>query len=176
MRDRTSYASDSWITLSFYRVYCVVHVSHVTAGFPSINTDFLPLANACVKFWYSLCSSGFLLQGLPYSWYFGLLTAGVLVRTSGTCCSALVYEADRQANVASLPGTSVSLKDFWEEHHIKVGWVMEWIAEYSTTFYPWVWKRSGYPLQYSCLRNPMDRGTWWAAVHGVARSWTRLSD
>ena len=29
-------------------------------------------------------------------------------------------------------------------------------------------------LQYSCLENPMDRGTWWAAVHGVARSWTRL--
>ena len=52
-------------------------------------------------------------------------TAGVLVRTSGTCCSALVYEADRQANVASLPGMSVSLKDFWEEHHIKVAWVME---------------------------------------------------
>jgi len=34
----------------------------------------------------------------------------------------------------------------------------------------------GTPLQYSCLENPMDRGAWWAAVHGVARSWTRLSD
>ena len=32
------------------------------------------------------------------------------------------------------------------------------------------------PLQYSCLENPMDRGAWWAAVYGVARSWTRLSD
>ena len=32
------------------------------------------------------------------------------------------------------------------------------------------------PLQYSCLENPMDRGAWWAAVHGVARSQTRLSD
>ena len=28
------------------------------------------------------------------------------------------------------------------------------------------------PLQYSCLDNPMDRGAWWAAVHGVAKSWT----
>ena len=27
---------------------------------------------------------------------------------------------------------------------------------------------NGHPLQYSCLRNPMDRGAWWAAVHGVA--------
>ena len=32
------------------------------------------------------------------------------------------------------------------------------------------------PLQYSCLENPMDGGAWWAAVHGVARSRTRLSD
>ena len=32
------------------------------------------------------------------------------------------------------------------------------------------------PLQYSCLENPMVRGAWWAAVHGVTKSWTRLSD
>ena len=35
---------------------------------------------------------------------------------------------------------------------------------------------NGTPLQYSCLENPMDRGAWWAAVHGVTRSRTRLSD
>ena len=35
---------------------------------------------------------------------------------------------------------------------------------------------NGNPLQYSCLANPMDGGAWQAAVHGVARSWTRLSD
>jgi len=35
---------------------------------------------------------------------------------------------------------------------------------------------SGTPLQYSCLENPMDGGAWWAAVHGVDKSWTRLSD
>ena len=32
----------------------------------------------------------------------------------------------------------------------------------------------GNPLQYSCLENPMDRGAWWATVHGVANSLTRL--
>ena len=32
------------------------------------------------------------------------------------------------------------------------------------------------PLQYSCLEYPMDGGAWWAAVHGVAKSRTRLSD
>ena len=35
---------------------------------------------------------------------------------------------------------------------------------------------NGTPLQYSCLENPMDRGAWWAAVNGVAKSRTRLSD
>ena len=35
---------------------------------------------------------------------------------------------------------------------------------------------NGTPLQYSCLENPMDRGAWWATVHGVAKSRTRLSD
>ena len=35
---------------------------------------------------------------------------------------------------------------------------------------------NGTPLQYSFLENPMDRGVWWAVVHGVARSRTRLSD
>ena len=34
---------------------------------------------------------------------------------------------------------------------------------------------SGSPLQYSCLENPMDRGAWWATVHGVAKSWTQFS-
>ena len=35
---------------------------------------------------------------------------------------------------------------------------------------------NGNPLQYSCLENPMDGGTWWATVRGVAKSQTRLSD
>ena len=35
---------------------------------------------------------------------------------------------------------------------------------------------NGNPLQYSCLENRMDRGAWWATVHGAAKSQTRLSD
>ena len=35
---------------------------------------------------------------------------------------------------------------------------------------------NGKPLQYSCLGNPMDREAWWATIHGVAKSQTRLSD
>ena len=35
---------------------------------------------------------------------------------------------------------------------------------------------NGYPLQYSCLENSMDRGAWQSTAHGIAKSWTRLSD
>ena len=37
------------------------------------------------------------------------------------------------------------------------------------------WEGNGNPLQYSCLESPVDRGAWWAAVHGVAQSQTWLS-
>ena len=46
-------------------------------------------------------------------------------------------------------------------------------------FDPWIVKipreGNGNPLKYSCLEKPMDRGAWWAIVHGVAKSQTRLS-
>ena len=35
---------------------------------------------------------------------------------------------------------------------------------------------NGNPLQYSCPENQMDRGAWWATVHGVSKSWTQMSD
>ena len=37
-------------------------------------------------------------------------------------------------------------------------------------------EENGYPLQYSCLENSMDRGAWLAIDHGVTKSWTQLSD
>ena len=37
-------------------------------------------------------------------------------------------------------------------------------------------EENGNLLQYSCLENPMDRGTWWATVQGVTKSWTGLSN
>ena len=44
----------------------------------------------------------------------------------------------------------------------------------------WTWvmllsgEGHGNPPKYSCLENPVDRGAWWAAVHGIVQSWTRL--
>ena len=54
------------------------------------------------------------------------------------------------------------------------------IFRYFSVFYRYLYvcsgEGNGNPLQYSCLENPMDEGAWWAAVHGVAKSRTRLSD
>ena len=47
---------------------------------------------------------------------------------------------------------------------------------YLCTFIILIREGNGTPLQYSCLGSPMDGGAWWAAVHGVAKSQTRLSD
>ena len=38
------------------------------------------------------------------------------------------------------------------------------------------WRRECNPFQYPCLGSPMDRGFWWATIHGVATGWTRLSN
>ena len=48
--------------------------------------------------------------------------------------------------------------------------------EISVSLGSWDGEGNGTPLQYSCLENPMDGGAWWAAVPGVAKSWTRLGD
>ena len=52
---------------------------------------------------------------------------------------------------------------------------MKHACMHATSFqsYP---KGNGTPLQYSCLENPMDRGAWWAAVHGVTKGRRWLSD
>ena len=49
-------------------------------------------------------------------------------------------------------------------------------VEIYKTWFNKYWGPIGTPLQYSCLANPMDGGAWWAAVHGVTKSRTRLSD
>ena len=51
-----------------------------------------------------------------------------------------------------------------------------WCSKNFTMLYLHVGEGNGNSLQYSCLENPMGGGAWWAAVHGVAKSRTRLSD
>ena len=50
------------------------------------------------------------------------------------------------------------------------------IVWYCTSLMLFSGEGNGTPLQYSCLENPMDEGAWWAAVRGVSKSRTRLSD
>ena len=37
-------------------------------------------------------------------------------------------------------------------------------------------KQNDYPLQYSCMDNPMDRGAQWAIIHGITNNWTQLNN
>ena len=65
----------------------------------------------------------------------------------------------------ALAGGFFTTSTTWEAHHLIKRIIMSAFGE-----------GNGTPLQYSCLENPMDGEAWWAAVHGVAKSWTRLSD
>ena len=49
----------------------------------------------------------------------------------------------------------------------------DWATSHSL-FTFMLWEGNGNPLQCPCLENPRDGGAWWAAVYGVAQSWTRL--
>ena len=60
-------------------------------------------------------------------------------------------------------------------------WGLPWSLSSKESAFQWDWsldwedspgEGNGNPLQHSCLGNPMDRGAWWAIVHGVAKSWT----
>ena len=69
---------------------------------------------------------------------------------------------------SSLLGQGISLRYMNLGNSLKL-----WVSSFS------VIKRgegNGYPLQYYGVKNSMDRGAWWATVHGVTKSWTRLSD
>ena len=56
----------------------------------------------------------------------------------------------------------------WKKHKLE----SRLLGEISITSDMQMGEGNGNPLQYSCLENPMDRGAWWAAVHGVAKGQT----
>ena len=66
-------------------------------------------------------------------------------------------------------------KWIWNEH-VKEKSIPHYDKENFHLLCAYYGEGNGTPLQYSCLENPMDGGAWWAAVHGVAKSQTRLSD
>ena len=66
--------------------------------------------------------------------------------------------------------------DRWNICHLLMPTLNDPVVFYWVLFMPLGGEGNGTPLQYSCLENPMDGGPWWAAVHGVIKSRTRLSD
>ena len=64
----------------------------------------------------------------------------------------------------------------WAANSVQPGSSQSLLHAFLFSLYTWCREGNGTPLQYSWLENPMDGGAWWAAVHGVARSQTRLSD
>ena len=72
---------------------------------------------------------------------------------------------------------SSQLKDCTQVSFIAGGFFTIWaIIKNNTYLRDWAREGNGTPLQYSCLENPIDRGAWEAAVYGVAKSRTWLSD
>ena len=69
---------------------------------------------------------------------------------------------------SSLLGQGISLRYMNLGNSLKL-----WVSSFSVIKQG---EENGYPLQYYSLKNSMDRGAWWATVHGVTKSWTRLSD
>ena len=64
-----------------------------------------------------------------------------------------------------------SYKNLW---NFKKKWSKNWFIIMASSLEAGEW--NGNPLQCSCLESPMDGGAWWAAVHGVTKSWTWLSN
>ena len=62
-----------------------------------------------------------------------------------------------------------SMPAFWRFFIIDGSWILSKASSASIEIII-------YPLQCSCLEHPMDRGAWWAIVHGITKSWTQLSD
>ena len=67
--------------------------------------------------------------------------------------------------------TLTSIHDYWKNHSSDY---MEFCQQNNVSAFQYtvIGEGNGTPLQYSCLENPMAGGAWWAAVSGVAKSWT----
>ena len=97
-----------------------------------------------------------------------------------TCIDVLMAKARHMAKSRVQEGEDKTGQDLWE---------VWWIGNHYLIIYHkslsiwWKWERTLWfqecyedILQYYCLENPVDGGAWWTTVHGVAKSWTQLSD
>ena len=98
------------------------------------------------------------------------------------CCTGFSLVVSGGCSLVVAHRVLIALASLAGEHRLWCAWASVVVVQA-----PEHWLRScgiwtellrgnGTPLQYSCLKNPMDGGAWWAAVHGVVKSQTRLSD
>ena len=95
--------------------------------------------------------------------------------------SLILYPVDAPTQISKLLTTKLkSSKTFSEHSNTFKLWLASYLVELNVKFREESTKKylfttqltgegNGNPLQYSCLENPMERGAWWAAVHGVTR-------
>ena len=103
-------------------------------------------------------------NSLQLSWLFPI----PLARFGG--CSFVILPLEYKLHEIRNLGYLVHF--FYLRPFIKITVFVEILLTCSTVY----GEGNGNPLQYACLENPMDGGAWWAAVHGVTKSRTRLSD
>ena len=114
-----------------------------------------------------------------------------LAKSTCTSWEDLVHNVshqNRESEAKKQDKGKVTKLSFNKDRILSIGYILNWVPEWLSgkesacqckrlrkhRFDPWVWKILC--RRNSCLENPMDRGAWWAAVHGVAKSRTQLSD
>ena len=94
--------------------------------------------------------------GNPVCWWFGLYFCFVCCLGESSCIGFYWWFCD--------PGSCIQMVSF------------VWVLSIWYSLGLILGEDNGNPLGHSCLENPMDGEAWWAAAHGPAKSWTRLSD
>ena len=132
-----------------------------------IITDYCLVAQACLTLWDPMdwSTPGFPVLHLSQS----------LLKLMSITNHALVMLSNRLVLCCPLLLSSIfpSIRVFSNESALPINFSISLSNEYSGLI---SFRKSGYPLQYSCLGNSMDRGALQALVCGVPMSWIRLSD
>ena len=109
-------------------------------------------------------------EGLHFHFHFR-----VLEKEMATHSSVLAWRIPGTGEPGGLPSTgSYRVGHDWSDLAAAAGRL--WEKRVKLRIDKWNGEGNGYPVQYSFLENPMDRGAWWATVHGVTKSQTQLSE
>ena len=130
-----------------------------------------------VTYWFSLAAFNILSFCLVFvsliSMCLGVFLLGFILY--GTLCASwtsLTISFSMLEKFSTIISSKIFLYPFFSSSGNPVIWKLVHLVWSQRS----LWEGNGTALQYSCLENPMDGGAWWAAVHGVAKGRTRLSN